>query len=254
MYEGAVLRRFINRLLGRTDPFAELERRIGYRFRQRQFLIEAITHRSHARGVRNDEIESYERLEFLGDSVLGMVVTAHLYHRFRGHREGNLTKMKATLVNEKSLSQVARRLGLGEFVFLSPEEDHGGGRDRTSILSDACEALFGAVYLDGGLLPATRLVRRLILDHMDTFLSDRSQINFKGELLEHSQGIGMGMPRYETTAEAGSDHDKLFNVQVKMDGKPIGQGSGKSKKDAEQAAARAALKFLNLNPRTLDEQ
>ena len=240
--------------MGRSDPFAELERRLGYRFRRRQYLIEAITHRSYARGVRNDEIESYERIEFLGDSVLGMVVTAHLYAKYKGHREGNLTKMKATLVNEKSLSQVARTIGLGEFIFLSPEEDHGGGRDRRSILSDACEALFGAVYLDGGLHAATQLVNRLIIDHMDSFLSDRSQINFKGELLEHYQGMGMGMPRYETTAEAGSDHDKLFNVQVKMEGKPIGHGSGKSKKDAEQAAARAALKHLNLEPRTLDEQ
>lgn len=249
-----MFRRLFNRFFSRSDQFAELERRLGYRFRQRKYLIEAITHRSYARGVRNDEIESYERIEFLGDSVLGMVVTAHLYGKYKGHREGNLTKMKATLVNEKSLSQVARSIGLGEFIYLSPEEDHGGGRDRRSILSDACEALFGAVYLDGGLHAATQLVNRLIIDHMDSFLSDRSQINFKGELLEHFQGLGMGMPRYETTAEAGSDHDKLFNVQVKMEGKPIGHGSGKSKKDAEQAAARAALKHLNLVPRTLDEQ
>ncbi len=249
-----MFRRLFNRLFGRSDPYAELERRLGYRFRKRKYLIEAITHRSYARGVRNDEVESYERIEFLGDSVLGMVVTAHLYDKYKGHREGNLTKMKATLVNEKSLSQVARSIGLGEFISLSPEEDHGGGRDRRSILSDACEALFGAVYLDGGLRAATQLVNRLIIDHMDSFLSDRSQINFKGELLEHYQGMGMGMPRYETTAEAGSDHDKLFNVQVKMEGKPIGHGSGKSKKDAEQAAARAALKHLNLVPRTLDEQ
>lgn len=249
-----MFRRFLKRITGRSGPLAELERRLGYRFRHRRYLVEAITHRSYARGVRNDEIESYERIEFLGDSVLGMVVTAYLYNEFKGHREGNLTKMKATLVNEKSLSQVARELGLGEFIYLSPEEDQGGGRDRRSILSDACEALFGAVYLDGGLPAATRLVNRLILDKMDSFLSDRSQINFKGELLEHYQGIGMGMPRYETTAEAGSDHDKLFNVQVKMEGKPIGHGSGKSKKDAEQAAARAALEHLNLSPRTLDEQ
>lgn len=253
-HEGDVFRRFLKRITGRSGPLAELERRLGYRFRHRRYLVEAITHRSYARGVRNDEIESYERIEFLGDSVLGMVVTAYLYNEFKGHREGNLTKMKATLVNEKSLSQVARELGLGEFIYLSPEEDQGGGRDRRSILSDACEALFGAVYLDGGLPAATRLVNRLILDKMDSFLSDRSQINFKGELLEHYQGIGMGMPRYETTAEAGSDHDKLFNVQVKMEGKPIGHGSGKSKKDAEQAAARAALEHLNLSPRTLDEQ
>jgi ribonuclease-3 len=242
------------RFLKRPDALSELERRLGYRFRNRNYLLEAITHRSYARGVKNDEIDSYERIEFLGDSVLGMVVTAYLYRKFRGQREGNLTKMKATMVNERSLSQVARRLGLGEFIYLSPEEEQGGGRDRRSILADACEALFGAVYLDGGLKAATKLVNRLILRHMDSFLTDRRQINYKGELLEHYQSLGLGMPRYETVAEEGSDHDKLFSVQVRMEGKVIGRGSGKSKKAAEQDAARGALEFLDLEPRTLQRE
>jgi ribonuclease-3 len=243
--------RIWNRLLKRPDALSELERRLGHRFKNRAYLIEAITHRSYARGVRNDEIDSYERIEFLGDSVLGMVVTAYLYKKFRGQREGNLTKMKAAMVNERSLSQVARRLGLGEFISLSPEEEQGGGRDRRSILADACEALFGAVYLDGGLKAATKLVNKLILRHMDSFLTDRKQINYKGELLEHYQSLGLGMPRYETVAEDGSDHDKMFSVQVRMEGKVIGRGSGKSKKSAEQNAAGAALEYLDLEPRSL---
>lgn len=245
------LRVWIRRITRPRDHYSELETRLKYRFANRDYLIEALTHRSHARGVRNDEVDSYERMEFLGDSVLGLVVTAHLYRQYRGHREGNLTKIKATLVNERSLSQVARQLGLGEFLLLSPEEEQGGGRHRKSILADACEALFGAVYLDGGMKEASRLVDRLILSQVDRFLSDRAQINYKGELLEHYQSLGLGMPRYEMTSETGSDHDKVFAVQVRLEGKVIGRGQGKSKKSAEQEAARAALDHLDLEPRQL---
>jgi ribonuclease-3 len=159
--------------------------------------------------------------------------------------------MKAMLVNERSLSQVARELDLGQFLYLSPEEEQGGGRDRRSILADACEALFGAVYLDGGMQASTRLVHRLIISRLGEFLSDRRQFNYKGELLEHYQSLGLGMPRYETVREDGSDHEKLFSVQVRMEGKVIGRGRGKSKKSAEQEAARAALEHLNLKPRSL---
>jgi ribonuclease-3 len=246
-----MFRRLIDRLTGRADPLYELERRLGYRFRNRQYLIEAITHRSYARGVRNDEVDSYERMEFLGDAVLGLAVTAHLYRRHEGQREGNLTKMKATLVNERSLSRVAEDLDLGQFIYLSPEEEQGGGRERRSILADACESLFGAVFLDGGLPAAVRLVDRLILDNTEQFLDDPDQINYKGELLEHYQSLGLGMPRYDTISEEGSDHEKTFTVRVKMEGKVIGEGTGKSKKSAEQRAARAALKHLNLKPRSL---
>lgn len=247
-------RRWLRPLWHGRDPYSELEVRLSYRFVNRDYLLEALTHRSYARGVRNDEVDSYERMEFLGDSVLGLVVTAHLYRRYRGHREGNLTKIKATLVNERSLSQVARQLGLGEFILLSPEEEQGGGRHRKSILADACEALFGAVYLDAGMKEASSLVERLILSQMDRFLADRAQINYKGELLEHYQSMGKGMPRYELTSELGSDHDKVFSVQVKLEGQVIGRGDGKSKKDAEQEAARAALDHLELEPRQLDRR
>ena len=232
---------------------AVLERRLGHRFRDRRYLIEALTHRSYARGVRNDEVDSYERIEFLGDAVLGLVVTETLYRRYEDHREGNLTKIKAALVNERALSRIARDLGLGEFVFLSPEEEQSGGRSRRSILADACEALFGAVYLDAGLKSAARLVHRLVIRRMDDLLTDVKQLNYKGELLEHYQSLGLGMPRYEPVAEEGSDHDKVFTVQVRMEGRVIGRGQGKSKKAAEQDAARAALDHLELEPRPLAE-
>jgi len=249
-----MLRRLWQRLRGSPDhKLAELERRLGYRFGDHRYLIEAVTHRSYARGVRNDEIDSYERMEFLGDAVLGVVVTEYLYRRYKSQREGNLTKIKATLVNERSLAQVARDLGLGEYILLSPEEEQGGGRRRRSILADACESLFGAVYLDGGLEAARRLIHRLVISQMDRFLTDVKQINYKGELLEHYQGEGLGMPRYELVSEIGSDHDKMFTLQVKMEGKIIGRGSGKSKKSAEQDAARAALVHLELQPRLLQD-
>lgn len=243
--------RWFRRFFPRRDALSRLEERLQYRFVDREYLVEALTHRSYARGVRNDEVDSYERMEFLGDSVLGLVVTAHLYRRYHGHREGNLTKIKATLVNERSLSQVARELDLGEFIFLSPEEEQGGGRHRKSILADACESLFGAVYLDGGVQAATALVNRLVLSQTDKFLADRGQINYKGELLEHYQSLGKGMPRYELASEEGSDHDKVFSVQVRLEGRVIGRGQGKSKKAAEQEAARAALDHLELEPRRL---
>jgi ribonuclease-3 len=246
-----MIRRLLGRLWRSRHSLSDLESRLGYTFKNRQYLLEATTHRSYARGVRNDEVDSYERMEFLGDSVLGLVVTSHLYRKYKGHREGNLTKIKATLVNERSLAQVARRIGLGQFVLLSPEEEQGGGRNRKSILADACEALFGAVYLDGGLKHASALVHRVIIDHMDLFLDDAGQINYKGELLEHYQSQGLGMPRYELTSEKGSDHDKVFAVHVKLEGKVIGRGQGKSKKSAEQDAAREALDTLELEPRAL---
>jgi ribonuclease-3 len=249
-----MIRQLLGRLWRSRDSLSDLESRLNYTFKNREYLLEAVTHRSYARGVRNDEVDSYERMEFLGDSVLGLVVTSYLYHQYKGHREGNLTKIKATLVNERTLAQVARRLGLGQFILLSPEEEQGGGRNRKSILADACEALFGAVFLDGGLKHASGLVHRLILDHMDLFLDDVGQINYKGELLEFYQSQGLGMPRYELTSEKGSDHDKVFAVQVKLEGKVIGRGQGKSKKSSEQDAARAALDHLELEPRAIGRE
>jgi len=214
----------------------------GYRFRDPGLLQEALTHRSHANS--NNSPVTYERLEFLGDSVLGLVVAKALFLEHPDYSEGELTKAKASLVNVKTLTKVARRERLGEFIHLSPEEDRAGGRQRSSILSDVLEAVIGAVYLDGGIDAAADLIQRIVLDHFDSNDSRIMNVNFKGDLLEYLQGQGQGLPRYEVINETGPDHEKVFTVAVHTNGRVIGHGVGTNKKDAEQQAAREALDAL----------
>lgn len=215
---------------------------LGYKFRDPNLLNEALTHRSYAN--TNGSSVTYERLEFLGDSVLGVIVARYLFIENPGYTEGELTKAKAALVNVKTLTQVAREQRLGEHIHLSPEEDRAGGRNRSSILSDVLEAVIGAVYIDGGNKAASQLIHRVLLipyGQSDTRLLN---VNFKGDLLELLQGDGLGLPRYEVVSEVGPDHEKVFTVAVFSNGREVGRGVGTNKKDAEQAAAREALKLL----------
>jgi len=232
---------------GEVDPGLKLEafqRQIGYHFHDAALLIVALTHRSHARLTDQPAHPSNERLEFLGDSVLGLVVADFLYSRFPETFEGGLTKQKSLLVNEAALFRAAEALDLGEFIFLSPEEERAGGRKRASINADAFEAVLAAIYLDGGLEPAKRFVQVHLLPHMEGIVADDNFRNFKGDLLEHLQAEGAGMPRYEVTSEVGPDHDKVFTVVVYTNGQQIGSGTGTTKKDAEQKAAAQALAHL----------
>ncbi len=215
-----------------------------YEFNNENLLFEALTHRSYTRTADGAELPSYERLEFLGDSVLGLVVAEEMYQRFPDKSEGELTKMKSLLVNETSLARFGGEAGLGEFLRLSPEEERSGGRERSSILADAFEAVLGAIYLDGSIEPVREVVRRLIVSRMDETLQDKSQINYKGELLEIMQGRGENMPQYEVISEAGPDHQKKFVVAVICRNEKLGVGEGLSKKEAEQKAARVALEAL----------
>jgi ribonuclease III len=224
-----------------------LERLLGYQFTSRETLIHALTHRSHARADESS-VDSNERLEFLGDSVLGLVIAERLYRDNPDIMEGEMTKTKALLVSESSLSTIGKVIGLHQFLLLSPEEDRAGGRERASILSDAFESVIAAVYLDGGLESARRVITRLIYDRRDILLNDSSRRNFKGELLELVQGRASGMPRYDVVSESGPDHDKIFTVSVAVSGQIIGQGSGNSKKEAEQRAAAEALAILSDAP------
>lgn len=219
----------------------------GYRFRNPALLGEALTHRSHANAVNSTV--TYERLEFLGDSVLGLIVARALFLRHTNYSEGELTKAKAALVNVKTLTKVARRERLGDLIQLSAEEDRAGGRGRSSILSDVLESVIGAVYLDGGIEAATDLIQRLILDHFDTNSTGLMNVNYKGDLLEYLQGLGQGLPRYEVISETGPDHEKTFTVAVHTNGRLVGRGVGSNKKDAEQQAAREALAVLRREKR-----
>ncbi|OQX91999.1 MAG: ribonuclease III [candidate division Zixibacteria bacterium 4484_95] len=231
--------RFFRFLFGeKSDPIARLEKIIGYRFHNRNLIKRALSHRS---SVRETGLNSNERLEFLGDAVLGMIVSLFLFNQNDDLTEGELTQMKAALVNEKVLSKVALSFGLGNFLFMSPEEEKAGGRLKPSITADAFEALIGAIYLDGGYKAVDKMVKKYILNDYLSILEDEKLYNYKGELLEFLQARGVGMPYYKVDDQTGPDHDKIFYVGVYTDGEKLGEGMGKSKKEAEQKAARRAL-------------
>ncbi|MFC1475715.1 ribonuclease III [Candidatus Zixiibacteriota bacterium] len=232
------------RLLGIRRSGADLDRLqkiLGYHFANPRLLEQALTHRSYINLPEYGQLPSYERLEFLGDSVLGVIVAEYVYNRFGKHSEGDLTKLKAGVVNIHSLTHLARSLGLGTFIKLSPEERRAGGADRPSILSDVFESLTGAIFLDGGMKEAREWIGRVLLNDFDRWRMQIEHINYKGNLLEYLQGRGQGMPRYDVLTETGPDHDKTFTVRVFCLGRDMGIGQGSSKKEAEQAAAEEAL-------------
>ncbi|MBN1212109.1 MAG: ribonuclease III [candidate division Zixibacteria bacterium] len=225
----------------------EVQRLIGYHFRDDNLLLLSLTHRSFLR-FNNERSPSNERLEFLGDSVLGLIIASRLFRDHPEESEGNLTKLKAMLVNEITLSSISKEIGLNNFILMSPEEDKSGGRDRPSIVSDAFESVIGAVFLDGGFEAARDVVLRLIYTRKENITSDDTQRNYKGELLELVQARGNGMPRYDVISEKGPDHEKEFHVMVSVSGKKVGEGVGSSKKEAEQKAASMALEYLEQFP------
>jgi ribonuclease-3 len=224
---------------------AKLESRLSYRFKKKSILIAALAHKSYLRSKLPKQVHtSNERLEFLGDSVLGLIVSEFLYQKHPLKPEGELTKMKAVLVNEVTLSRRAKEFGLGEFLLLSPEEERSGGRQRESILADACEAVIAAAFLDGGITAAKQVVQKLILENYLEATTDRAQHNYKGELLEFLQARGLGMPQYQVEVAEGPDHKKIFTIASTCLGRKMGTGRGTSKKEAEQKAAKMALEKL----------
>ncbi len=235
---------FRKKSLGCENSLKKLQQKIGYNFRNLHLLKEALTHKSYIKSGGCSTADSNERLEFLGDSILGLVICEFLYKNFPDKSEGELTKLKAGLVNEVTLSNVGRSLGLGEFLYLSPEEEKSGGRERPSLIADEYEALIGAVYLDGGLAAVSKLIGSQILTRFRELTDDRQNINYKGELLEYLQSQGWGMPEYEVEEAVGPDHQKRFTIAAIARGEKLGIGEGASKKEAEQKAARMALEKL----------
>lgn len=230
-----------------TRSQEELQSKLGYVFTDAALLKQALKHRSYVYVNREDGIESNERLEFLGDAVLDLIVTEHLYNRFRQKREGELTQIKSLLVSKVILAEKGRGIRLGEHLYLSKEEIASGGRQRASIIGDAVEAILGAIYLDGGLDVARAFVERVILTDLETILADGNYLNFKSLLLEHAQSMGQGHPRYLPISEEGPDHQKIFSIEVTIQGDRLGEGQGRSKKEAQQMAAKDALKHLGLH-------
>ena len=220
----------------------QLQKTIGYFFQDPSLLETALTHTSYANEVYKDGLRSYERLEFLGDSILGFTTADYLGRAFPRLHEGELTKLRAELVCETSLAETARKLHLGEHLRLGKGEEACGGRSRTSIIADVVEAVIAAIYLDGGLEPAQRFIYAHIL--ADTKTKIRLNTDYKTMLQELIQQKKNQLLTYELLSETGPDHDKKFSVRVLLNGRPVGTGSGTSKKRAEQAAAREAVETL----------
>jgi ribonuclease-3 len=225
--------------------FAALEASIGYRFRDRAMLTASLMHRSYYSGVENNGVgSSNERMEFLGDSVLSLVVNDHLYHRYPDKSEGELTKMKSVVVSKQVLAHLAKKINLGVFVLVSDNAQRAGVSTMDSVLSDTLEAVFGAVFIDGGFDAARRCILKVLPDNLNEVVYKEESINYKSLLQEYIQALHKVPPRYRVQSTTGPDHDKEFVVEVVVKGNSLGQGSGKTKKIAEQEAAREAYRRL----------
>lgn len=217
----------------------EFEKRIEYTFQNKEYFKNAMCHSSYANEHRLGHIGCNERLEFLGDSILGFLTARYLYETFPQKPEGELTKLRASHVCEGALCSYARQIGLGEMLLLGRGEEMGGGRERPSALADAFEALLAAMYLDGGLEPVEKFLLPLIKGHMAAENTD-----FKTVLQEYIQQSPGKEISYKLIGSTGPDHEKVFQVAAYLDGILVGEGSGKSKKEAEQMAAKCALEGL----------
>lgn len=218
--------------------YEELTKRIGYSFRDEQLLIRALTHSSYVNEHRLKKDHCNERLEFLGDAVLELIASEFLYRRYPKDPEGILTKTRASLVCEPALADCAASLCLGDYLRLGKGEDASGGRRRESITSDAMEALIGAIYLDGGFTNVKEFIMRFVLDDIE---GKRLFYDSKTILQEMIQADGGNTPSYRLDKEEGPDHQKEFHVSVHLSGRILGKGAGRSKKQAEQRAAYAAI-------------
>ena len=220
----------------------DLETAIGYRFNNIQLLRNALTHSSYANERWHNSLLSNERLEFLGDSVLGMLVAEYLYHNFPNRPEGELTRMRADMVCEQTLAAAANRIGLGTHLLLGHGEEQGGGRNRNSILADAMESVIAACFLDGGMEAALKVVQQFIL--VEVPVTKLHNADYKTKLQELVQQKKNQVLSYRLAGQSGPDHDKKFDVEVSLNGQVVGSGSGSSKKRAEQMAAQCAIEKL----------
>lgn len=215
--------------------------------RPRQFELydRALTHSSFTYENKLSAIDNYERLEYLGDAVLKLLVSEYLFERFPEYREGDLTKIRAVVVSDAKLAELAEQMNLGEFIIFGASEARSGGRKKVSNLACAFEALLGALFLDGKMLEARDLIRDQ-LEHLVTEIDmSKTKDNYKAALQELTQTDGGMLPHYRTVKETGPSHNRIFYVEVSINGEVMGMGSGKSKKEAQQAAARQALETLN---------
>ena len=235
------------------QDFDDLEKRIGYTIKHRAYFLQALTHRSYLQFAQYPNLKSNERLEFLGDSILNLIIAEYLYGEFEALPEGELTKLRSRLVSGAALVQHAMDIKLERFLLLSTSADAALKRGSATLLADAYEAVIAAIYLDGGMSAARDFIYRHIITHTrrdELMLSDK---NYKSMLLEFVQSKRLASPRYLTVNEEGPNHARTFSVDVMVSGTRHGSGSGRSKKEAEQNAAREALEFLGVLPRTVKQ-
>ena len=223
--------------------YNELEKKIGYSFSDRELLITALTHKSFAQ--KSDKKINNERLEFLGDSILGFCVAEYLFENYKELPEGQLTKIRSLVVCENALYKIANEIELGKYLRLGWGEEQSNGRNRPSILSDAMEALFAAIYLDGGSDAARNVIISLLKNDIENVIKYEDYRDFKTLLQEITQKDNGKSPVYELIKEEGPDHDKIFTVSVSLDGRVLAKGAGHSKKEAEKTAAKRAVAILN---------
>lgn len=235
---------------GAQRSLEQFEELIGYRFRDRSLLNHALKHRSIIFETGESREVANERLEFLGDAVLDLIVGEQLYDLFPSSREGHLTRLKSLAVSGRQLAIKGRKMGLGGYLQLSAGEERSGGRNRRSILEDALEAVVGAIYLDGGLERARAFVRDFITDDLASHLVHDKEKNFKSVLLEYVQGNSLGHPQYRVLSEEGPDHAKTFHIEVLVGEEVVGFGVGRSKKQAEQQAAKVAVDHFGIKTET----
>lgn len=227
-----------------NDMISELERAIGYIFTDHRLLHEALTHRSFVNETDDRSAKDNERLEFFGDAVIDFFLSDQLIERFPDSREGELTRIRASLVDEESLAQLAARIDLGRYLRLGRGEEKSGGRGKKSIMADAYEALLAAVYLDGGAGPVKRMVEAHFAPLMERHAAGMVSQDYKTEFQQLSQGKLGAAPKYILKETAGPDHERFFTVETFVGEECLGEGSGRSKKEAEQAAAREGLARL----------
>ena len=216
----------------------QLEDRLGYRFENERLIIEALTHKSYKKPYNN------ERLEFLGDAVLDLIVGEYLYRKFPSEDEGVLSKIRASLVNESGFTQLAKRIGLGEYIYLSPAEENNDGRSKSSLLSNAFEAVIGAIYLEAGLPVCQRIIITLLEETYPKIDLNTLSRDYKTALQELTQATHGVTPTYALVDSKGPDHKKEFEIGIVLDGRTIASAWGKSKKEAQQKAAKIALDLL----------
>ncbi len=224
---------------------ADLEKRFGYVFKNRKLLTEALTHRSFYHENPDKSIIHNERLEFLGDSVLGFVIVEYLFSSDKKFTESVMAKIKSYLVKESVLSEIADSISLGKYLKLGKGEEATGGRAKKSILADTIEALIGAVYLDGGYKKVKAVVLKLFRKEIDAHMDSTRFYDFKTELQEETQLLFGVLPEYRVVKQEGEEHEKVFTIEVFIEGRKFGKGSGKSKKEAQTLAAREALSQLS---------